>query len=97
MNSKRAIVLNPRDNVGVAVEDIKKGEMVNLEVVKGNKFSLLAIEDIPFGFKIALVDLPQGAEVIKHGEVMGLATAQIKAGSLVHVHNVQGKRAQKEI
>lgn len=97
MNLKRAIVLNQRDNVGVAVENIKKGEMVNLEVVKGNNFSLLATEDIPFGFKIALADIPKGGEVIKHGEVMGLATTQIKAGSLVHVHNVQGKRAQKEI
>ncbi len=97
MNLKRAIVLNQKDNVGVAVENIKKGEMVNLEVVKGNNFSLLAIEDIPFGFKIALADIPKGGEVIKHGEVMGLATMQIKAGSLVHVHNVQGKRAQKEI
>lgn len=71
--------------------------MVSLEVVKGRNLSLLAIEDIPFGFKIALMDIPKGGEVIKHGEIMGLATAQIKAGSMVHVHNVQGKRAQKEI
>lgn len=97
MHLKRAIVLNPKDNVGVAVENIKQGEMVNLEVVKSTDFSLLAIEDIPFGFKIALTDIPKGGDVVKHGEVMGLATAQIKAGSLVHVHNVQGKRAQKEI
>ncbi|MGB9699264.1 MAG: hypothetical protein ACPL5I_07755 [Thermodesulfobacteriota bacterium] len=40
--------------------------MVNLEVVKGHNFSLLAIEDIPFGFKIALADIPKGGEVIKH-------------------------------
>lgn len=97
MSLKRAIVLNPKDNVGVAVENIKKGDMVNLEVVQGNNFSLLAVEDIPFGFKIALRDIPKGGEVIKHGEIMGSATAQIKAGSMVHVHNVQGKRAQKEI
>ncbi|MGQ9694465.1 MAG: UxaA family hydrolase [Thermodesulfobacteriota bacterium] len=97
MSLKRAIVLNSKDNVGVAVENIKKGNMVNLEVVQGNNFSLLAVEDIPFGFKIALRDIPKGAEVIKHGEIMGSATAQIKAGSMVHVHNVQGKRAQKEV
>lgn len=97
MSLKRAIVLNPKDNVGVAVENIKKGELLNLEVLKGNNFSLHAVEDIPFGFKIALADIPQGGEIIKHGEVMGTATVQIKAGSMVHVHNVQGKRAQKEI
>lgn len=96
MISKRAIVLNIKDNVAVAVENIQKGEMVNLEVVKGNKFSIQAIEDVPFGFKIALADIPKGGEVIKHGEVMGSATSSIKAGSLVHVHNVQGRRAQKE-
>lgn len=55
-----------------------------------------ALEAIPFGFKLALVDIPKGGHVLKHGEVMGRATVDIKVGTQVHVHNVKGIRASSE-
>lgn len=94
MEAKRAIVLNPKDNVAVAVEDVAPGDPVHLETIGAPLRMLMAREKIPFGFKIALADIPRGDEVIKHGEVIGVATADIQAGAQVHVHNIQGRRAQ---
>jgi len=94
MGAKRAIVLNPKDNVAVAVEDVSPGDPVHLETIGAPLRVLMAKEHVPFGFKIALADIPRGGDVIKHGEVMGVATADVQAGTQVHVHNIQGRRAQ---
>ena len=44
--------------------------------------------DVPAGHKIALVDIPQGAAVVKYGYPIGVATADIRAGEFVHTHNL---------
>lgn len=44
---------------------------------------------IPFGHKVALVAMRRGEPVIKHGIVIGHATADIAPGEHVHVHNVE--------
>jgi len=51
-------------------------------------------QDIPYAHKFARVSIPEGADVKKYGEVIGIATAAIGPGEHVHVHNVEGKRAQ---
>jgi hypothetical protein len=96
MARKRAIVLNPKDNVAVAVENVEPGDQINLETIGAPVRTLLANEKIPFGFKIALAAIPRGGDVIKHGEIMGIATADITMGTQIHVHNVQGRRAQSD-
>lgn len=96
MGGKRAIVLNSKDNVAVAVENVEPGDPVRLETIGAPVRTIMAKEKIPFGFKIALADIPRGGDVIKHGEIMGIATTDIGMGNQVHVHNVQGKRAQSE-
>ena len=50
---------------------------------------LEAAGDIPAGHKIALTDIAAGEKVIKYGEVIGRATADIRAGDHVHTHNVR--------
>jgi hypothetical protein len=35
---------------------------------------------VPQGHKAALVDIEQGARVLRHGEVIGYATAPVGAG-----------------
>ena len=45
--------------------------------------------DVPAGHKIALVDIPKGASVIKYGYPIGVATQAIRAGDFVHTHNLQ--------
>ena len=45
----------------------------------------------------ALTDIPAGRPVVKYGEVIGLATQCIRAGDLVHLHNVSSSLAAPEV
>ena len=46
-------------------------------------------DSIPAGHKYALCDIKKGEYVIKYGEIIGRATADIKVGEWVHTHNVK--------
>lgn len=83
----RALKLNPRDNVAVAVRPLTGGE--SLDVASE---SLAIAEDIPPGHKVALAPIPAGGNIVKYGEVVGRATAAIGTGQHVHVHNVVSSR-----
>ncbi|MBE6777842.1 MAG: altronate dehydratase [Ruminococcaceae bacterium] len=50
---------------------------------------LVAGGGIPAGHKYALTAIPEGAEVIKYGAVIGRATAPIAPGEWVHTHNLR--------
>lgn len=93
MVSKRALVGNDKDNVAVAVEDVAAGDQVKVEG-KQKSLKIDAIESVPFGFKIALDNLPEGSDIIRYGEVIGRAIVDIKKGAQVHVHNIDGRRVQ---
>lgn len=80
----KAIVINSADNVAVALEDLKKGSLV--ETSKG---SVTLLEDITRGHKFALRDIAQDEGVIKYGYPIGKAKELIKKGSHVHVENVK--------
>ena len=41
------------------------------------------------GHKIAVCDIAKGADIIKYGYPIGIATADIKAGESVHSHNMK--------
>jgi (2R)-sulfolactate sulfo-lyase subunit alpha len=56
------------------------------------KISIRALEDIPLGHKIALRTLGQGETAIKYGHDIGRIIRLVKAGRLVHVHNLKTKR-----
>ena len=49
-------------------------------------------EAIPLGHKFALKDFAVGDDVIKYGNVIGKIVQAVKAGHLVHVHNLKTKR-----
>jgi len=91
---KKALVINPKDNVAVALDDIKKGESVEL-VGTGSKCAIVSSEKIPFAHKIALKDIGKGEDIIKYGEKIGFATENIKQGDMVHTHNVSCERGRK--
>ncbi len=84
MSAKEIIKIHPADNVAVAVDDIASGKELELDGV-----ALVAAAEIPAGHKIAIDDIPAGAEVIKYGFRIGLAKEDIKAGDYVHAHNVR--------
>ena len=88
---RAAMVLNPRDNVAVALRDLKAGEEV--EVTSGREvFVIQLLSDVPFGHKFALAEIKEGEQVVKYGEVIGIATRDIRRGEHVHVHNVRSAR-----
>lgn len=81
---KDMIYLNLKDNVAVALRDIKSGE-----VATDGTISIKAITDIPRGHKIALENLASGKDVIKYGASIGHSIQPINKGSWVHSHNLK--------
>ena len=77
---KKTIIINPADNVAVALTDLKTGE-----VHEGVKL----INDVTKGHKFALTDIFAGDQVIKYGNPIARATTTIYAGAHVHTHNAR--------
>ncbi len=73
--------LKPGDEVGIALRDIHAGEALA-------PFSGIAVEDIPFGHKVALQPLASGAVIHRLGQPIGVATGAVRAGAHLHLHNV---------
>ena len=78
--TESALKINSDDNVGVALRDIEKDEVM---------LGIKAKNAIPKGHKIALVDISQSENVIKYGYPIGHATVSIEAGQHVHTHNLK--------
>lgn len=76
----KAIIINPRDNVGVALSELNNGDLSNGVTILGS---------IPEKHKFALVDIAEGEDVIKYGYPIGKATRNIKKGEHVHTHNLK--------
>jgi (2R)-sulfolactate sulfo-lyase subunit alpha len=82
-----------KDNVGVAVVDIKAGARVFGRSLHGkSKPKIKSLMEIPLGHKIALQNFKPGDIVIKYGVDIGKIVAPIKKGEHVHVHNLKTKR-----
>ncbi len=92
--SIKYVVHDKEDNVGVAIEDIRKDEEVEGVFLKDNSRApvIKAINDIPLGHKIALTDLNVGQKIIKYGRPVGLVFKPIRKGEHVHIHNVKSIR-----
>lgn len=88
--TKKGIKIHERDNVAVCLEDVEEGDTVDFE-----SGSVRALERIEKGHKIAIMNIKRGDYVVKYGEVIGVATDQIKKGSHVHVHNLKSLRMVK--
>jgi altronate hydrolase len=50
--------------------------------------TVTTLNEVPRGHKVALHDIAAGALVRKYGHVIGVATAPIRTGEHVHVHNM---------
>lgn len=78
------IKINDLDNVCVALNDLPKDSKVEL----GDE-TIITNEEIPAGHKVALTDIKAGDPVIKYGNRIGLAKADIKKGDWIHTHNIK--------
>ncbi len=86
----RAIVLNPRDNVATLLDPGRAGEPCTLQGEGSGQVKLA--QDVAFGHKVCIVATPQGADVLKYGQVIGKATRPIGVGEHAHVHNIESRR-----
>lgn len=93
MTKPQAIVMKPNDNVSTVVETIEAGTDVTVNIDNA-KMTVQVIENIPFAHKFALLNIAAGTEIRKYGEVIGIATSNIKAGQHVHVHNLESCRGR---
>jgi len=92
---KQVLLVHDDDNVANTITDIGKGE--NFEYMLGDKKrQLSALEEIPFGFKVAVNDIAAENSIVKYGQVIGRASRNIKAGECVHIHNVEGTRGRSD-
>jgi (2R)-sulfolactate sulfo-lyase subunit alpha len=81
------------DNVGVAVVDIAAGtDCTGRNLTNNEPLKAHSEEAIPLGHKFALKDLALGDTVTKYGCVIGTMVQPVKAGHLVHTHNLKTKR-----
>jgi altronate dehydratase len=79
--TSRIIRLHPDDNVVVALGDLPAGAMPD-------GLAVTLLQPAPQGHKIASVAIAKGQPVIRYGQIIGEATADIPAGAHVHVHNL---------
>ena len=86
----KAILANPGDNVATARVEIDAGTVLSRDV--GD--DIILREKIPFGHKLSLESITTGEPVLKYGHRIGVATSNIDAGELVHVHNLAGERGK---
>ena len=91
-----AIILNEADNVATAVQALKAGQEA---VVRCNRTlrRILINEDIEYGHKFSVRDVSNGEDIVKYGEVIGRAIADIQAGCHAHVQNVESLRGRGDL
>ncbi len=77
----RALILNPADDIAVALDDITAGETPE-------GLDVAATADIAQGHKIARHAVAEGGLVRRYGQVIGRAKTAIAAGDHVHLHNL---------
>ncbi len=90
---KKAIQIDEKDNVATTTREVLVGEA--LEVISPDGKVILKprlAEPIPFGHKLAIKYFAKGENIVKYGEVIGVATQPIKAGAWVNTHNVGSAR-----
>jgi hypothetical protein len=82
----RCFRVQAADNVATLLDDTSAGAAMRV-LNAGGDVTVTAVEPITAAHKVALVDLPAGAAVVKFGVTIGHATRAIGRGEWVHLHN----------
>ena len=84
---RNGVIIDEKDNVVVAIHELEAGTDVAYPLPGGGEGHVITTEHIPLFHKIARTDIKRGEKVVKYGEYIGVATADIAAGEHVHTHN----------
>ncbi|MCQ9636366.1 altronate dehydratase family protein [Chryseobacterium sp. WG23] len=80
----KVLKINQKDNVLVALQDIKTGEKIHFE---GQEYNVL--ENILAKHKFFTQDLPQGSDVLMYGVLVGKTQVEVKKGERMNVENTK--------
>lgn len=81
--ASKFLKIHPKDNVYVALTDLRKGEKIN--------DTLTLADDVPAKHKFLDKALKTDDEVIMYGGVVGKALSPIAAGGVIGTHNIKHK------
>jgi altronate hydrolase len=84
----QVLQLDPRDNVLIALTDLKQGDAVEFG---GESFALSS--RVPAKHKFATQDLPVGGAVTMYGVLVGKASQPIRKGELLTLSNIHHEAA----
>ena len=90
--SGKVIVITERDNVATALSPLSAGDSI-----EANGSRVTVREPIAGGHKVALKAIAAGEAIVKYGNPIGTATADIDAGRHVHIHNVASGRGRGDL
>jgi altronate hydrolase len=85
---KQILQLDPRDNVLIALTDLKQGQTVEHT---GTAYSL--VSSIPAKHKFSMQDLAVGSDVVMYGVLVGKVSKPVKRGELLTVGNLHHQAA----
>ncbi len=80
---RKVIKIHPEDNLVVALENLKKGEIIDLEQAQ-----ISLREDIQQKHKFALQEIKKGDSLLMYGVKVGVANQNISKGSAVSTENM---------
>lgn len=82
------IFIDPRDSVVTLSGAVKPGDIVVYND-GGVQKEQAAAQEIDIYHKMAVKHVDKGGRVVKYGELIGIASADIEPGQHVHTHNVE--------
>lgn len=94
MSAPHFVVHDKTDTVGVVVvETVQPNtEMTGWVMETDETIKITALDAIPIGHKVALLNIANGETIMKYGHSIGKAVAKIDKGHHVHVHNLKTTR-----
>ncbi|EDM29725.1 Altronate dehydratase [Lentisphaera araneosa HTCC2155] len=78
------LILHPKDNLAVALENLKQGQ-----VIEHGEQSLTLLDNVKLKHKFALCDFPKDAIMTQYGVPVGRALMDIKTGQAITVENTE--------
>lgn len=84
MEASSFLLLEPNDNVVVALKNLKKGTKITVK-----QTDVILTEDIPAKHKLFLQDMQPGSEIIMYGVLVGKTQSAVPQGGLMTTANTK--------
>ncbi len=85
-----AVLLNNDDMVATMTSAVYLGNDITF-IMYGKTMVIKAISNVPIYHKVAVRAIEKGEAILKYGEKIGYATADIKEGEHVHTQNLSSR------